>query len=183
MWLVSSSAVAGNLPFRLKPGDYVVGRTKSAQIIIADPTVSRRHAKLACTRNSLTIEDFDSSNGTFVNDLPVSKSDLQVGDHVRFGGVACLISASPLDLKTVAETESTHQIPHPRLPGETTQIRRFTLAQQEIIPLLMAGRSETEIASILGKSRHTIHTHIRAIFERMHVHSREELIVALMKHT
>jgi DNA-binding NarL/FixJ family response regulator len=44
----------------------------------------------------------------------------------------------------------------------------------------MKGRSEPEIAATLGNSRHTIHAHVRAIFDRVGVHSREELIVKIM---
>jgi DNA-binding CsgD family transcriptional regulator len=180
MWLVATSAVPGNLPFRLDEGEYVLGRTKKAQIVIADAAISRRHARFVCTRNGLTIEDLNSSNGTFVNELPITgQQQLQVGDRVRLGMVTCLISRSPLLIHAVAEDESTYQVPLP--PSDTTQIEGFTRAQQAIIPHLLEGRSETEIARILGKSRHTIHAHIRAMFERAEVHSREELIVRLVK--
>jgi DNA-binding CsgD family transcriptional regulator len=178
MWLVGINTVSGNLPFRLVNGSFVVGRTKKARIVIAEATVSRRHARLTRDGERITVEDLASSNGTYVNEAAVSQSQLKMGDHIRFGSVACAISPSPLFLGTLTEEESTYQIPK---TGETTQINRFTAAQQAIIPHLMAGRSEPEIAAILGKSRHTIHSHIRAIFERVGAHSREELIVKLVK--
>ena len=97
MWLVATSTVPGNLPFRLEEGEYVLGRSKKAQIVIADTTVSRRHGRLVCTRNGLTIEDLDSYNGAFLNEVPITERHLlQVGDRVRLGMVACLISRSPL---------------------------------------------------------------------------------------
>lgn len=181
MWLVGVNTITGNLPFRLSGGEFVVGRTKRAQIVIAETTVSRRHARLTCQRDSLIVEDLDSSNGTFVNEVAVERSPLQIGDHVRFGSVACVISASPLLLRSARETDSTHQIPQGRTAGETVLIHTFTPAQQAIVPHLMEGRSETEIAAILGKSRHTVHTHVKAMYERMGVHSREELIVKLLR--
>ena len=67
MWLVSTGAVMGSLPFRLEPGQYVVGRTPGADIVIKDMTLSRRHARLVRTANSLTVEDLGSLNGTFVD--------------------------------------------------------------------------------------------------------------------
>jgi DNA-binding CsgD family transcriptional regulator len=57
----------------------------------------------------------------------------------------------------------------------------LTAAQQEITNHLLQGRTETEIALLLHKSPHTIHTHLKAIFQRLGVHSRAELIVKLMR--
>jgi DNA-binding CsgD family transcriptional regulator len=43
------------------------------------------------------------------------------------------------------------------------------------------GRTEPEIAALLGKSPHTVHSHLKAIFRLFDVHSRSELIVKLLK--
>jgi DNA-binding CsgD family transcriptional regulator len=180
MWLVATSAVPSNLPIRLEERTYVIGRTKKAQIVIADATVSRRHARLVCTRSSLTIEDLSSSNGTFINEASIAeRQQLELGDRLRLGMVTCLVSRSPLLINAAADDESTYQVP--LRPSETTLLDEFTPAQQAIIPHLLKGRSETEIAACLGRSRNTIHTHMKAIFERVGVHSREELIVKLLR--
>lgn len=181
MWLVSISTVTGNLPFQLVQGDYVVGRTARAHIVIAESTVSRKHARLVEREDVLTVEDLGSSNGTFVNEEAVTRTELKLGDHVRFGSVGCAISATPRIRRAVSEKETTYQIPLPSSSRDKTLINVFTPAQTRVIPLLMQGKSEPEIAEILGKSPHTIHTHIRAIFEKVDVHSREELIVKLVQ--
>jgi pSer/pThr/pTyr-binding forkhead associated (FHA) protein len=51
VWLVTSNSVSGNFPVELKPGQYVVGRSRSAQIQIKHRTVSKEHAKLVCREN------------------------------------------------------------------------------------------------------------------------------------
>jgi DNA-binding CsgD family transcriptional regulator len=181
MWLVSPTVVAGNLPFRLQTGEFIVGRVKRSQIVIVDGTVSRRHARITCTGGTMTVEDLESSNGTLVNEVLIKKCALQVGDRVRFGGVACVLCTSPLLLRSLGETESTYELPIAKAAHDTILVECFTPAQGAIIPHLMAGRSEAEIATLLCKSRHTIHAHIRKIFERAGVHSREELIVKLVK--
>jgi pSer/pThr/pTyr-binding forkhead associated (FHA) protein len=58
-WLVGINvvAVAGNLPFLLTTGEFVVGRANHAQVVVAEPTVSRQHARIACGPDSLSIED------------------------------------------------------------------------------------------------------------------------------
>lgn len=179
MWLVGIATIPGNLPFRIDNGEFIVGRTKFARIVIAERTISRSHARLRYDGNVLLVEDLDSSNGTFVNDAAVSSSNLKFGDYVRFGSVSCAISAAPMFLGNVGENESTYQISV--LPADGSRPSdAFTAAQLRIIPLMMKGKSEPEIAEILGKSFHTIHNQVRAIFEKAGVHSREELIVKLM---
>lgn len=179
MWLVGTSKVPGNLPFRLDSGEFVVGRSKRAQIVIADATVSRRHATIVSADDSLTVEDLGSANGTFVNDGRIERSALRVGDHVRFGAVICAVSASPFLFQRVSETESTYEIP--LTAADTKQMEGLTAAQEEIVELILKGRSEPEIAKRLGKSRHTIHAHLKIIYRRFDVHSRAELIVEVLK--
>jgi pSer/pThr/pTyr-binding forkhead associated (FHA) protein len=179
MWLVASASVAGNLPFRIDDGEFVIGRSKRAQVILVDPTVSRRHAKLIRNRHEVTLEDLGSSNATFVNGRRIERCNVQVGDQVRIGGVNCAISSSPLKFLAHGEDESTFQIR--REHGDTAQIETFTPAQKEIIKKVMEGQGEAEIAASLGKNQHTIHAHLMAIFKRVGVHSRAELIVKLTK--
>ena len=153
MWLVSVSTVPGNLPFRLDRGEFIVGRAKHAQIVIAEPTVSRRHACLVYARDSLTVEDLKSANGTFVNEVAVSLCQLQLGDHVRFGSTGCAIAPTPLFVGGNSDEESTDQIPLPKSSGDTTLTNVFTPAQIKIIPLLMDGKSE----------RRSLHFSIKAV--------------------
>lgn len=179
MWLIPTSPVVGNLPFRFCDGAFIVGRTKRSQIVIADSTVSRQHSRFNCTGQDLVLQDLDSSNGTFVNERRITWCNVYVGDHVCFGGIACAIATSPLACQQPCECESTFHIR--RVQGGTNQLESFTPAQHEIIEKVMEGHGETQIAVLLGKSPHTIHTHLKAIFKRVGVHSRAELIVRLTK--
>lgn len=66
----------------------VIGRSKSCDVTIDFPTVSRNHAVL--TRyddGSWTIIDVDSKGGTFVNDRPVKICALTPRDRISIGGV------------------------------------------------------------------------------------------------
>src|SRR4029450_6763505 len=128
---------------------------------------------------SLMLEDLDSTNGTFVNDCPISQCELRIGDHVRFGFVPCALSSSPFSIHACDEEESTYQVR--QASNQTTQVDFLTAAQQEIVDYVLKGRTEAEIASRLDKSPHTIHAHLKAIFQRLGVHSRAELIVKFLK--
>jgi pSer/pThr/pTyr-binding forkhead associated (FHA) protein len=51
-----------------------------------DSTISRRHAQLARQAGAYTLTDFESSNGTFVNDVKITgECVVRPGDTVQFG--------------------------------------------------------------------------------------------------
>jgi FHA domain len=66
--------------------DEVLGRDPSAGITIADPGVSRRHARVVHDDSGVWIADLGSTNGTFLNgERLVSPTQLHDGDQLRFG--------------------------------------------------------------------------------------------------
>lgn len=77
----------------LKSFPFVIGKNKTCDSSILDPTVSRIHAKIDRQQNSsesydIVIEDLNSTNGTLINDTllsPYEKMPLALGDHVTFG--------------------------------------------------------------------------------------------------
>ncbi len=69
-------------------GAVVVGRGSDCDIAIGDSYLSTRHARFASAEGALSLEDLNSTNGTFVNDRPVrGRVDLSRGDRVRLGSV------------------------------------------------------------------------------------------------
>lgn len=69
-------------------GTLIFGRSKACDVCFSVTHLSRRHAKIIATKNSLTVEDLHSSNGTFVNGKRVSKTTLKNGDELRFDTLA-----------------------------------------------------------------------------------------------
>jgi len=65
--------------------EVAIGR-QDADLVLQDPEVSRRHALLRRSGESVVIEDLDSTNGTFVNGERI-RSPLTVGpgDQIRVG--------------------------------------------------------------------------------------------------
>lgn len=61
------------------------GRDPACSISIAEAGVSRRHAELVRSDTGFRITDTGSTNGTFVNDEPISSHDLATGDNIRVG--------------------------------------------------------------------------------------------------
>jgi predicted component of type VI protein secretion system len=64
-----------------------VGREPSLQLHLdEDSQVSRRHARFSAQGGSAVVEDLGSTNGTYVNDQPISSPrSLNPGDKVRVG--------------------------------------------------------------------------------------------------
>lgn len=71
--------------FPLDADRVVVGREVSCDIRINDPSVSRHHAEVMRTDRGWAIRDTGSTNGTSVNDAPVSQSRIYNGDRIRLG--------------------------------------------------------------------------------------------------
>ena len=70
----------------LTPGDYVIGRNEDCHLHIEADLVSREHAKLIVNFDHALIEDLGSSNGTFVNDAPVTeRTRLWPNQQIRIG--------------------------------------------------------------------------------------------------
>ena len=62
-----------------------IGRLPDNTIIIDSPGVSGHHACVFSTDGQYTVEDLQSTNGTFVNGVRVSRQVLQHGDVVKVG--------------------------------------------------------------------------------------------------
>ncbi len=70
----------------LVPPETVVGRDASCHLTIPDASVSQRHARVYHSDGEWYVEDLGSTNGTFVNDRPLTRPvALKPGDVVTIG--------------------------------------------------------------------------------------------------
>jgi two-component system cell cycle response regulator len=67
--------------------EVTLGRTVDADIVFPDEKISRRHARICFEpeNGSYHLIDLGSTNGTFLNDKPVSRSPLSDGDKIFLG--------------------------------------------------------------------------------------------------
>lgn len=71
--------------FPISPAGLSVGREQGRDLVLPDPTVSRRHARFVFEQGQLVLYDEGSTNGTFVNEQRITRQMLKPGDIVRIG--------------------------------------------------------------------------------------------------
>jgi pSer/pThr/pTyr-binding forkhead associated (FHA) protein len=71
----------------LGDGTTTIGRGQGCDVLVDDPTVSRAHARLTSTGESIVVEDLGSRNGTLVNGDLVASAELRIGDTMTLGRV------------------------------------------------------------------------------------------------
>ena len=95
--------------FVLPPvGELIIGRAADVDVILAEEMVSRRHARLVCSQEGITLTDLDSTNGCFVNGEKVRNALLQPNDRILVGTSILRLIASEHDGDStqVADAES-----------------------------------------------------------------------------
>jgi pSer/pThr/pTyr-binding forkhead associated (FHA) protein len=70
----------------------VIGRGRGADIVIAEPTMSRAHAAIGYDGAHFFVQDLGSTNGTRVNGNREQKAVLHDGDEVQLGKLALAIT-------------------------------------------------------------------------------------------
>ena len=80
----------------LPEGDVTIGAGDKNDLVIDRPAVSWNHALLVSRHGRLLIQDSASTNGTFVNDVRVTRSrELTHGDLIRFANVEYRLWVKP----------------------------------------------------------------------------------------
>jgi Nif-specific regulatory protein len=100
------TAISGRLKgsvFAIEDLPVVIGRDTTATLCIADASVSRRHAQVEKEDEQFVIEDLESLNGTFINDVPVKRRKLQHGDRVRIGDSQFIFLTHDADMNASGE--------------------------------------------------------------------------------
>lgn len=90
---VSGKYLGGEFP--IAPGrEIIVGRSSELDIVLEEEKVSRKHAKITYNNDILSIEDLNSTNGTYVNGEKIRRARLKDGDRVLFGGCIARVTVT-----------------------------------------------------------------------------------------
>ena len=140
--------------------------------------VARLKARLPATQVLMltTYDDgdliFDSlragANGYLLKNMPQEEL-VEAVHQVRAGG-------APMSLQIARKVINYfHQA-----KKAATEVGQLTTREQEILRLLAKGYMYKEIADHLGLSMSTVRTHVSAVYEKLHVHSRTEAAMKLV---
>lgn len=108
--------------FPIPSGRTIIGRQPGCDLLLENPQISRQHAHLDCTPESLQITDLNSSNGTLLNDqrlTPEVSSPLKQGDRLEIGPFT--LEVAPVASHAVsdspqADTRESPPLPIPEIP-------------------------------------------------------------------
>jgi hypothetical protein len=89
-WSATRAADEDDLPllaldWSAEPQELLVGRSSRCDVVLSDPTVSRRHARLIFLDGRWLLQDLESTNGSRLNGHRVGRCQLQPGDDLRLG--------------------------------------------------------------------------------------------------
>lgn len=95
--IATARTVAREVEVRILEGTpCTIGRSPQAGLELADPEVSRRHARIDLVRGILYLSDEGSSNGTFLNGKALADESIELrpGDDIDVGNTRITISGT-----------------------------------------------------------------------------------------
>ena len=105
--LVVVSGAEKGAVFPLRPGIFVLGRSaQHSEIVVSGRGLSRAHARIEVDGQcqTLTLEDLQSTNGTFLNGERIQKAELNPGDTLTLGpDVTLLLEASDQSMQSLLQ--------------------------------------------------------------------------------
>ncbi len=78
--------------FRFQHGQLTIGRQRDCDIILNGALVSRQHARLFLSSNSVILQDLDSTNGTWTRGQRVDQLLLESGQPFQIGPTVFMVS-------------------------------------------------------------------------------------------
>jgi serine phosphatase RsbU (regulator of sigma subunit) len=132
----------------LDQGDFVIGRSSRANVVIPDRSLSRQHARLRYQDEAWVIEDLGSRNGTLVNRLRIDgPTALSPGDVVNLG-------ASVLTVREIGGLAARERPPSAGF-GDLTMFRPASevLEESSVSSLPVTGVTDERIRSYAERLR------------------------------
>jgi pSer/pThr/pTyr-binding forkhead associated (FHA) protein len=117
------------------PQPVTIGRLPDNMLVIDNPAVSGRHARVVREGNHFVVEDLKSTNGTFVNDKPIARHTLLDGDEVLIGKHTVVFTLAGGDELETEDADA--KAPLPELGGT---MMLDTERQKSIMAALEQGR-------------------------------------------
>jgi transcriptional regulator with GAF, ATPase, and Fis domain len=138
--------------FSIEAAETTIGRDAAVQLSIPDHLMSRRHCTVELAGDRFTLRDLGSSNGTFVNGMPVRERVLEHGDRIRAGQSVLLFlgepSASGAERPTAVDDRTTRLPQVKDAAGAASSLD----SPQTIVSEVFAGRMTLPMHDMVGES-------------------------------
>ncbi len=124
---ISGKYQGGEYPL-VEGQELIIGRSSELDMVLVEEMVSRKHARIALSDGTISIEDLGSTNGTFVNGEKVQQGTLREGDRVLVGtNILKVVAAAQdaearADLKAMAVGRETARQQQNRSPEEAPRM-------------------------------------------------------------
>ena len=127
----------------------LVGRADECDVVIADSSISRRHARLDATGLGVRLTDQKSANGTWVGDRRVDTALLDHMDRFRLGNVVLELVLSDEGTAEDLDAARTTAVPVQEII-ESLRLRLTTTLEHEGEAVVMSGNKPFLIADPLS---------------------------------
>jgi hypothetical protein len=91
--LVAQSPDAPLARLVLQPGINTLGRSEGNHLVLPHGSISGRHCEIVVEDGVITVQDLGSTNGTSIEERPVTRQVLAHGQRIRFGALEYLCEA------------------------------------------------------------------------------------------
>jgi len=78
--------------FKIDKDEITIGRLKSSDIHINNPTISKQHARIIKNQGNYLIEDLKSTNGIYLNTVRIISRYLKDGDVINIGKYTLVVN-------------------------------------------------------------------------------------------
>ena len=131
----------------LREGENTVGR-EAADVLLGDPTVSRRHAVITSEGGKVSVSDLGSTNATYAAGIQVQANDrveIVDGDELKFGS-AVLTLRLPETEEVETEVEAEEDVLEETEPGAEEEPFELAAEEEEVEP----EPAPTPVARLVG---------------------------------
>ena len=132
--------LGGGPSVRLEQGTVTIGGASTCDLVLDDPSVSRRHVELELVPEGVLVRDLKSRNGTFYLDQRVERMILSPGASLRVGGTTLAIEVDSVDTSEALELAGFRGM----VGGSVAMQRLFaTVARLDgsLVPVLVHGET------------------------------------------
>jgi adenylate cyclase len=135
-----------------------IGRDPTCDLVLEDPRVSKRQARLHWTGVSWALEDLGSKNGTLVNGEVPAGAELQDGDSISLGGLMARFErltaaqAATLDSQRLSRLQTSAEMRR-RLSGDLEPIDLLLRFLESAMEVTQTERGFVLVADSDGRLR------------------------------